>query len=146
MNFIFACTDYENPATSLGIKVNSKGDVKWSRNINKRQTDNSSFCLTYYTLVFNESNDVFFFINVKEKIREMSNNRIQFRGTGNVNLIRINQNGDFNYQKIRDDDENEVPFMVSNVIKSGNSVFFLGRKGSTKQLLKVTLQITKISN
>jgi len=82
---------------------------------------------------------VFFFINAKEKIREISNNRIQFKGIGNLNLIRINIKGDFEYQKILDDEENEVPFMVSNVIKSGNSVFFLGRKGSTKQLLKVTL-------
>ena len=123
----------------VSVKVSAKGDLIWARNINKRQTDNSSFSLASYTSVLNETNDVFFFINAKEKIREISNNRIQFKGIGNVNLIRINQNGDFNYQKILDDDENEVPFMVSNGIKSGNSVFFLGRKGSNKQLLKVTL-------
>ena len=121
----------------VSIKVNPKGDLIWARNINKKQIGSSNFAS--YTSVLNGTNDVFFFINAKEKIKEISNNRIQFKGIGNLNLIRINPNGDFEYQKILDDDENEVPFMVSNGIKSGNSVFFLGRKGSTKQLLKVTL-------
>lgn len=121
----------------VSIKVNSKGDLIWARNINKKQTGGSN--IASFTSVLNRTNDVFFFINTKEKIKEISNNRIQFKGIGNLNLIRINQNGDFEYQKILDDDENEVPFMVSNGIKSGNSVFFLGRKGSTKQLLKVSL-------
>jgi hypothetical protein len=121
----------------VSIKVNAKGDLIWARNINKKQIGSSS--LASYTSVLDETNEVFFFFNAKEKIKEISNNRIQFKGIGNVNLIRINQKGDFEYQKILDDDENEVPFMVSNGIKSGNSVFFLGRKGSTKQLLKVSL-------
>lgn len=121
----------------VSIKVNPKGDLIWARNINKKQIGSTNFAS--YTSVLNGTNDVFFFINAKEKIKEISNNRIQFKGIGNLNLIRINPNGDFEYQKILDDDENEVPFMVSNSIKSGNSVFFLGRKGSTKQLLKVTL-------
>jgi hypothetical protein len=122
----------------VSIKISAKGDLIWARNINKRQTgDGSSFAS--YTSVLNQTNDVLFFINAKEKIKEISNNRIQFKGIGNVNLIRINEKGDFEYQKILDDDENEVPFMVANGIKSGNSIFFLGRKGSTKQLLKVTL-------
>ncbi len=130
---------YNNLDDIVSIKVSADGDLIWARNINKRQVDRSSFSLASYTSVLNGNSDVFFFINAKEKIRELGNNRIQFKGIGNVNLIRINQNGDFNYQKILDDDENEVPFMVSNGIKSGNSVFFLGRKGSNKQLLKVTL-------
>jgi hypothetical protein len=123
----------------VSIKINSKGDLIWARNINKRQSESSSFSLASYTSVLNENNNMFFFINAKEKIKEISNNRIEFKGIGNLNVIRINPNGDFEYQKILDDDENEVPFMVSNGIKSGNSVFFLGRKGSTKQLLKITL-------
>lgn len=121
----------------VSIKVNAKGDLIWARNINKKQNGSSS--LTSYTPVLDATNNVFFFFNAKEKIKEISNNRIQFKGIGNLNVIRINPNGDFEYQKILDDDENDVPFMVSNGIKSGNSVFFLGRKGSNKQLLKVTL-------
>lgn len=123
----------------VSIKINSKGDLIWARNINKRQSDSSSFSLASYTSVLNENNNLFFFINAKEKIKEISNNRIEFKGIGNLNVIRVNPNGDFDYEKILDDDENEVPFMVSNGIKSGNSVFFLGRKGTNKQLLKVSL-------
>jgi hypothetical protein len=123
----------------VSIKINSKGDLIWARNINKRQNDDSNFSLASYTSVINESNNIFFFINAKEKIKEISNNRIEFKGVGNLNLIRVNEKGDFDYEKILDDEENEVPFMVSNGIKSGDSVFFLGRKGTKKQLLKVSL-------
>ncbi|MFC6877304.1 hypothetical protein ACFQZF_02895 [Flavobacterium myungsuense] len=83
---------------------------------------------------------MFFFINTKEKIKDISNNRIDFKGVRNLNVIQISKNGDFEYQKILDEIENEVPFMVSNGIKSGNSIFFLGRKENKKQLLKVTLE------
>lgn len=123
----------------VSVKINSKGDLVWARNINKRQNDNSNFSLASYTSVLNETNNMFFFINAKEKIKEISNNRIEFKGVGNLNLIRVNPNGDFDYEKILDDEENEVPFMVSNGIQSGDSVFFLGRKGTKKQLLKVSL-------
>ena len=123
----------------VSIKINSEGNLIWARNINKRQSDNSSFSLASYTSVISNNNDVFFFINAKEKIKELSNNRIEFKGDGNLYLIRINEKGEFDYQNILDEEENELPFMVSNGIKSGNSVFFLGRKGSKKQLLKVSL-------
>jgi len=127
----------------VSVKLNEKGNLIWARNINKKQAEtieNISFVSNTSTLL---NNDVYFFINAGEQIKELSDNRIEFRDTRknkyNLNLIRINQNGGFEYQKILDDEENEVPFMVSNGIRSGNSVFFLGRKGSKKQLLKVSL-------
>ena len=119
----------------VSIKINSEGNLIWARNINKKQNDIS---FASYTSVLKNSN-VCFFINSKDKIKEISNNRIEFKGIGNVTLIWINEKGDFEYEKILDEEENEVPFMVSNGIKSGDSVFFLGRKGTKKQLLKVTL-------
>ena len=45
----------------------------------------------------------------------------------------------FYFQEILDDKDNEVPFMVSNGAISKNSIFFIGRKGKKKQLLKVML-------
>lgn len=114
----------------------------WARNINKRQTgDEVDSFVSYTSTLIN--NEVYFFLNASEKIKDLENNRIEFRDTRknkyNLNLIRINEKGDFDYQEILDDEENEVPFMVSNGIKSGNSVLFLGRKGTNKQLLKVSL-------
>jgi len=125
----------------VSIKIDDEGNLLWSRNINKRQTgDEVDSFVSYTSALLN--NDVYFFINASDKIKNLDDNRIEFRDTRknkyNLNLIRINQKGDFEYQQILDDEENEVPFMVSNGIKSGNSVFFLGRKGSKKQLLKWT--------
>ena len=75
--------------------------------------------------------------------KEISNNRIEFtdirKNKSNLNLIRIKENGDFDYQEILDDKQNQVPFMVSKGIIIDSSIYFLGRKGREKQLLKITL-------
>lgn len=133
---------YYNYDDVVSIKIDEEGNLLWSRNINKRQTgDELDSFVSYTSTLIN--NDAYFFINASEKIKNLENNRIEFRDTRknkyNLNLIRINPNGDFDYQEILDDEENEVPFMVSNGIKFGNSVFFLGKKGTKKQLLKVNI-------
>ena len=125
----------------VSIKLDNNGNLIWARNINKSQAEpleNISFISHTSTFV---NNNVFFFINADEKVKKLDDNRVEFRDTGknkyNLNLIRITENGISDFQKILSDVENEVPFMVANGIKSGNSVFFLGKKGSKKQLLKV---------
>ena len=133
---------YYNYDDVVSLKINEEGELLWSRNINKRQTgDEVDSFVSYTSTLIN--NDVYFFINASEKIKNLEDNRVEFRDTRknkyNLNLIRIDQKGNFDYQEILDDEENEVPFMVGNGIKSGNSVFFLGRKGTNKQLLKVSL-------
>lgn len=133
---------FYNFSDIVSIKLDEKGNLIWARNINKTQTEtieNISFISNTSTLI---NSKVLFFINASEKIKNLDNSRIEFRDTRknkyNLNLVRVNENGDSDYQKILDDEENEVPFMVANGIKSGNSVFFLGRKGIKKQLLKVS--------
>ncbi|MEM0576326.1 hypothetical protein [Flavobacterium polysaccharolyticum] len=126
----------------VSVKIDKDGNMLWSRNINKRQTgDNVDFFTSYTSTLVNDN--VYFFINASDKIKNLDDNRIEFRDTRknkyNLNLIKINQNGVFEYQQILDNEENEVPFMVANGIKSGNSMFFLGRKGEKKQLLKISL-------
>lgn len=128
----------------VSAKLNSDGDLVWSRNINKKQGYYNSENENYvsYTTIF-KGEMPYFFINTGEKTKELNTQRIEFtdirKNKSNLNLIRINENGDFEYEKILDDEENEVPFMVANGIPLGNSVFFLGKKGITKQVLKVTL-------
>lgn len=126
----------------VSARINSGGEIVWARNINKRQkTDDDESYISYTSTAV--GNDAYFFINTGEKVKKLSNDRIQFGQTGvkrsNLNVIKISENGDFDYQEILDDKENEVPFMVSNGALSGNSTFFIGRKGAKKQLLKVSL-------
>lgn len=128
----------------VSAKLNNDGDLVWARNINKKQGYQNSSNKNYvsYTAAIQEDKPCFF-INSGEKIKELKDQRIEFtdirKNKSNLNLIRVNEKGDLEYEKILDDEENEVPFMVAKGIQLGNSVYFLGKKGSKKQLLKVSL-------
>lgn len=126
----------------VSAKLSTAGDIVWARNINKRQSTTSDASYISYTSTAKES-DAYFFINTGEKVKKLSNDRIQFGQTStkrsNLNVIKVNQNGEFDYKELIDDKENDVPFMVANGAVSGNSVFFLGQKGKKKQLLKITI-------
>ncbi|WP_157485848.1 hypothetical protein [Flavobacterium soli] len=126
----------------VSAKINPSGDIVWARNINKRQATGGDESYISYTSTI-KGDDTFFFINTGEKVKKLRNDRIQFGHTSkkraNLNIIRIKENGDFDYQEILDDKDNEVPFMVSDGALSNDAVYFIGRKGKKKQLLKVTL-------
>ncbi len=126
----------------VSAKINTSGDIVWARNINKRQSTDGDYSYISYTSTI-KGNDTYFFINTSEKVRKLRNDRIQFGQTSknrsNLNVIQIKPNGDFDYTEILDNKDNEVPFMVSNGVLSGDSVYFMGRKGKKKQLLKLTL-------
>lgn len=126
----------------VSAKINASGDIVWARNINKRQATTGDESYISYTSTLKD-NDTYFFINTGEKVKKLKNDRIQFGQAStkksNLNVIRINPNGDFDYKEILDDKDNEVPFMVSDGALTGNSVIFIGRKGKKKQLLKITL-------
>lgn len=126
----------------VSAKINASGDIAWARNINKRQdypTTNPYFSYTSTA----KGSDAYFFINTGEKVRKIRKDRIEFKEASakrsNLNIIRINENGEFDYREVLDDEENEVPFMVAYGELCGDSVFFLGQRGKKKQLLKLTL-------
>lgn len=127
----------------VSAKIDANGDLIWARNINKSQSinDDEDSYISYTSTVKDES--TYFFINAADKLRKISNDRIEFKDVrknkSNLNMIRISEKGDFDYQEILDDETNEVPFMVSKGVVSNGFVYFLGRKGKKKQLLKITL-------
>ncbi|MBC7555607.1 MAG: hypothetical protein H7195_01450 [Chryseobacterium sp.] len=124
-------------------KLNADGNMIWARNINKKQSttvDDNSF--VSYTSIFNKDKN-YFFINTKDEIKTLKDGRIEFGQTrknkSNLDVIEVDANGNFQYKEILDDEENAVPFMVSKGAIIDNSVYFMGRRGREKQLLKVTL-------
>ncbi|OYU80955.1 MAG: hypothetical protein CFE23_06920 [Flavobacterium sp. BFFFF1] len=140
-NFTNINSDY-NFDDIVSVKINRDGEMVWARNINKRQSEKGDTAfLSYTSAVYND--EVYFFINAAEKVKKLSNERIQFKqvrkNKSNLNVIRIDKNGNFDFQEILDDELNEVPFMVAKGSFTGNNCFFLGRRGKKKQLLKVTL-------
>jgi len=127
----------------VSAKISNNGDLLWARNINKRQvTAGSRLDYVSYTSMV-KGNDTYFFINTADKVTKLRNQRIQFDQKSpkrsNLYVIHINNEGEFNYKELLDDDDNEVPFMVANgaVSKQGDAVYFIGRKGKKKQLLKL---------
>jgi hypothetical protein len=126
----------------VSAKINSGGEIVWARNINKRQDWPSVNPYFSYTSTA-KGNNAYFYINTGEKVRKIRKDRIEFKEASpkrsNLNIIRVNENGDFDYREVLDDEENEVPFMVAYGEICGDSVFFLGQKGKKKQILKLTL-------
>jgi hypothetical protein len=134
---IYNCDDI------ISAKLADNGDLIWARNINKRQGAYDTEFISYTSMV--KGDEIFFFINTGEKVKALSDGRIQFNQKSeklsNLNVIRINKDGEFDYKELLDDKDNEVPFMVSEgaVATNSNSIYFMGRRGKKKQLLKLTL-------
>lgn len=128
----------------VSAKLSDAGDLVWARNINKRQATSGDDDYISYTSMVKGAHS-YFFINAGEKVKKLSKDRIQFGQTStkrsNLNIIRVNENGDFDYQEILDDKDNEVPFQVANgaISRTGDAIYFMGRKGKKKQLLKVMI-------
>ena len=127
----------------VSAKLNTDGTLIWSRNLNKKQsyTYSSDSYISYFSTFKNEVS--YFFINASEKVKELQNNRIEFKDVNpnkaNLYLLTLNKIGTFSYQLLLNDEETEVPFLVSKGIIIDNSCYFIGRKGKKKQLLKITL-------
>ncbi len=128
----------------ISLRLNNNGDLLSARNINKRQSvgnpEDGPF-ISYQSCLSNKKN--YFFINAKDKIKELSSQRLEFKGTNwlsnsNLFVISMNEKGDFLYKQILSDEENDVPFMVSKGVFIDDSIIFLGQKGKKKQLLKVS--------
>lgn len=127
----------------VSAKLNTDGDLIWSRNINKKQsyTYSDDSYISYFSAIKNGSSYVF--INASEKIKELKNERVEFKDVNpnkaNLYLLTIDSSGNFSYQLLLNEDQIEVPFSVSKGILIDDSCYFMGRKGKKKQLLKVTL-------
>lgn len=127
----------------ISAKLNARGELIWDRCINKNQhrSDEDNFYISYTSLVRN--NALYFFVNADEKVSLLKDGRIEFgqvsKDKSNLNLLSIDTSGNFEYQEILSSSSSSIPFMVSKGIVVDNAVYFLGRKGKEKQLLKVTL-------
>jgi hypothetical protein len=125
----------------MSVRLNNDGGLKWSRNINKRQTGftNSS----YTALPVGETS--YFFINCSDKVKKLSADRISFKQTSskksNLYLISIDGNGEFNHKKLVDDKDSKVYYQVNDGITnpSNETVILIGKKKKNTQILKVKI-------
>lgn len=128
----------------VSVKIDAKGKLVWARNINKKQADNYYSPYLSYTSTYHD-NKSYFFINSSDKIKKLSNDRIQFKGVrtkkSNFYVITLDDNGSFEYKKILDDEDSEVPFSVGKGIIDNNQtdIIFQGRRGGKKQIMKISI-------
>lgn len=129
----------------ITLKLSTDGDLLYARNINKKQASDDQDEVAYisYSSFLLDAKNVFF-INANDKVKKLSNDRIEFgrvsKNRSDLYVIVLKENGDFEFKEILDDDANEVPFMVSKGILIDKSVLFFGRRGKKKQFLKVILE------
>ncbi len=130
----------------VSVKMSKEGKLIWARNINKRQATSGAFneYLSFSCSVVND--DTYIFINCSDKIRKISNDRIEFKQgnikKANLYAIKIDAQGDYTFKNILDNDKTEVPYNISQGIgttNDGKEMVFIGRNGKKKQFLKLTI-------
>src|SRR5690606_21340433 len=91
-------------------------------------------------------NDTYLFINCSDKIRKISNDRIEFKqGNGkNANLyaIKIDHEGNYTFKNIVRAEDSDVPYYVKHDIPmslDGSEMVFIGSRKSKKQFLKIDI-------
>ena len=123
----------------MSIRMDKEGAVKWARNINKRQT---GFTTSSYTSLPVGDNS-YFFINCSDKINQLSADRISFRQTSakrsNLYVIKIDNEGNFNFNKLIDDKDSEVYYKVNNgnININNQTVILTGKKKKKTRILKL---------
>ncbi|WP_415374568.1 hypothetical protein [Patiriisocius sp. Uisw_017] len=125
----------------ISLRLNTDGDLKWARNINKRQVGFSNSSYTSITV----GEDSYFFINCSDNIKKLSADRIAFKQTkakkSNLYVIKINQEGNFDFKKLIDDKESKVYYKVNNgnVNLDNQTVILIGKRKKKSRVLKLKI-------
>lgn len=125
----------------MSLRLNKDGGLKWARNINKRQTGFSNSSYTSITI----GEDSYFFINCSDNIKKINADRIAFKQTkakkSNLYVIKINQEGNFNFKKLIDDKDSKVYYKVNNgnVNLDNQTVILLGKRKKKSRILKLKI-------
>jgi hypothetical protein len=125
----------------MSLKLNKEGHIKWARNINKRQTGLANSSYTSLPI----GGDTYFFINCSDRIKKISADRISFKQTNakksNLYLIKINENGAFDFKKIIDAKASKVYYKVNNgnVNLANQTVILIGKRKRKSRVLKLKI-------
>lgn len=125
----------------MSMRLDKDGNLKWARNINKRQTgfENSS----YTSIPVGEAS--YFFINCSDNIKKISDDRIAFKQTkakkSNLYMIKINPNGSFDFKKLIDDKDSKVYYKVNNgnINIDNQTVILIGKRKKDTRILKLQI-------
>ncbi len=125
----------------IALRLSNKGNLLWSRNINKAQTGYANSSFTTISL----NNKTHYFMNCSDNIRKLSDDRIQFRQTSskksNLYVITLNDEGIFDYKKLIDDKVSKVFYKVNQgvIAPSKDEVILLGKKKKNSRIIKIKI-------
>ncbi|MBT8301807.1 MAG: hypothetical protein KJO63_10770 [Maribacter sp.] len=129
----------------VSAKLSAAGDMLWARNINKAEVTQTDGAYASYSSYTKDGNTYFFISTSAENPQLMSGDRLLFKQgfsrNRNVFVIKLDENGHLSYKKLIDDNEARLPLMVSSplVNRMENKILFYAKRGSKKQLVKVSL-------
>lgn len=126
------------------IKINSDGKLAWSRLINKLHVCNGDYSfVSLFSFMKNDYNYLIF--NSGKVITEdkYSKDRPYFRQTfgytQDLVALKVDNNGNYTYEKIFDYTKNEVMCEIKDAKLINNDFIFLGSKRNENQFLKYTI-------
>jgi hypothetical protein len=128
----------------ITVKINNLGEVDWVKNIGKNQiAEGPDDAYVSYTSIY-KNNTLSLFLNIDRDVKTDGKGEVEFKqrikSKSDLTVIKIDNYGNMSYEKLLDNENSYVPFMTAKGIVGLNDLFFLGRKGRDKQLLKITIQ------
>lgn len=121
--------------------IDREGNVVWQTYISKTQSSKYDEAYMSFTSV-HKNDKMLFFINMKQKVKE-KDGKIEFKYSGenraDFALVEIDSNGEMKFQTLIDNKTDDIPVMTMFGLECNNSVYFMGKKGSKKQLFKYSL-------
>tara|TARA_R110002072_G_scaffold260722_1_gene419202 strand:- start:4302 stop:5840 length:1539 start_codon:yes stop_codon:yes gene_type:complete len=129
----------------IAAKISESGELLWSRNINKSQNTSGRNLDFLSYISTNVKNDMYIFINASENVKQLRKDRIEFlqssRSNANLMVIRINQDGDIDYENIVDQKDRDVNYQVRyGSISDDNEIIISGVKNKDVQYVKIKIE------
>lgn len=130
----------------VSAKLSGEGDLIWARNINKTEVTQGDGAYASYSSLTKDDTTYFFISTSAENPQQLSDERIMFKQglsrNRNVFLIKLDENGRMNYEKVIDDTDARLPLMVSKpyIDKLHDEILFYAKRGSKKQLVQVAVK------
>lgn len=122
-------------------KLNSSGDLEWSRNISKKQMTSNFMEYMSYTPAFYKGNS-YFFLNCNGDLPAHGNRLTGlYYSTGqdaNLLVVRMDENANFEFQKLIDREGDNLKFWANHGIGGGKDTYIYSKRTNKIQFLRAS--------
>lgn len=85
----------------ISCRINSKGELVWAKNINKKQNAWSLDNIPFLSYASTTKNNVsYYFVNAASDLKMLENNKIEFKEGSRLYLLKMYETGAFRYEKV----------------------------------------------